>query len=351
MGTASPSAPRPDWSRRRRLVVAGIAAVVVAAVAVPVLVAVLGSESHAAARDGVIRGTNRDDVLRGTSGRDEIRGGGGNDRLTGLAGADRLLGGPGHDVLLGGRGADTMLGDSGDDEIQAGDGQRDAVDCGPGFDRVTTSDPSDRLTGCELVDSGLPPRTGSIVLEDEAWICTGPVNLDLVKVTMRTVDEDAIYLRQDCSGWIGRIEVDTYTQDGVKVNAPPPAAHDLVIGGGYIRCHAHTPFAHQDGIQVMGGERIRFRDLEIRCSSNPNAQILIGALGQALLTDVVCDRCVLGGGAASTLLVGESVRSGLRDSLVCPGRFHTLRIEEGADRPVNTRNRVLSASDERCQTG
>jgi Ca2+-binding RTX toxin-like protein len=352
MGTASPSPPRPRWSRRRRLVVVGLAVVAAVAITVPVLTTVVGSETRAAVtRDGVIRGTGGDDVLRGTSGPDEIRGGGGNDRLIGLAGADRLLGGPGNDTLVGGRGSDTLLGDTGDDEIVAEDGQRDTIDCGPGTDRVLSSDPSDRLAGCELVDRELPPRTGSVVLEDEPWICTGPVNLDLVKVTMQTVDTDAIYLRQDCSGWIGRIEVDTYTQDGVKVNAPPPAAHDLVIGGGYIRCHAHTPFAHQDGIQVMGGERIRFRDLEISCSSNPNAQLLIGATGLGLPTDVVCDRCVLGGGAASTLLVGQSVRSGLRDSAACPGRFHTLRFEEGADRPVNARNRVLTSSDERCQTG
>ena len=34
--------------------------------------------------------------------------------------------------------------------------------------------------------------------------------------------------------------VATWTGDGLKVNAPSPVAHDLVIGGGYIRCYRQT---------------------------------------------------------------------------------------------------------------
>ena len=65
--------------------------------------------------------------------------------------------------------------------------------------------------------------------------------------------------------------------DGLKVNAPAPAAHDLVIEGGYIRCHDSTPNAHQDGIQAMGGSRFTFRNLELNCNSNPNAQLFINS--------------------------------------------------------------------------
>ena len=84
-GTASPR--RPRWSRRRRLFVAGLGIVLAAAVAVPLVLAVLGTDTQAAA------GTPRNDVVRGTSGPDVLRGGAGNDRLLGLAGADRLQGG------------------------------------------------------------------------------------------------------------------------------------------------------------------------------------------------------------------------------------------------------------------
>ena len=174
--------------------------------------------------------------------------------------------------------------------------------------------------------------------------------MDLVKVEIRTIQRDAVYLREDCTGRIGRIEIDTWQGDGVKVNVPEPAAHDLVVGGGYIRCHAHGPGGHQDGIQVMSGERITFENLEIRCSSDPNAQFYVSALEPGMPTDVVCDGCLLGSGAAQTLFIDESVRSGARDTLVCPGRFRALRIDETlAEEPVLEDVRQLPEDDRRCR--
>lgn len=192
-------------------------------------------------------------------------------------------------------------------------------------------------------------RTGSIRLVDEPWVCRGRVDLDLVKVEIRTVEDDAIYLRQGCTGRIGRIEVDTWKGDGVKVNVPAPAAHDLVVEGGYIRCHAQGSGGHQDGIQVMGGEDITFQELEINCNSEPNAQFYVSALAPGMPTNVVCDGCFLGSGAAQTLFVDESVRSGARNTLICPGRFRALRIDESlAQEPVLEGNQELPADDERC---
>ena len=191
-----------------------------------------------------------------------------------------------------------------------------------------------------------PPPSGSVVLVDRTWTCTGPVNIPLVRVTMRA-GADAIHLREDCSGRIGRIEVDTWTLDGMKVNAPAPAAHDLVIEGGYIRCHDSEPNAHQDGIQAMGGSRIRFVGLELNCNSGPNAQLFIAAANGGRPTDIVCEGCFLGSGAGSSLFIATSTRSGARNTLICPGRFSPIRIQ-GADEPVNTANTVLPASDSRC---
>jgi hypothetical protein len=331
-------------TRRRRLVWLGALLLIALAIAVPLATTVFDSDSAAAPP----RGTPGDDVLRGTSGPDVINGRTGNDRILGLAGADRLIGGPGDDALVGGRGADDLLGGRGDDELTALDGFRDKLYCGQGFDRVVSSDANDQLFDCELVDRDLPVPSGSIVLEDQPWTCRGPVNLDLVKVTIRTVLEDAIYLREDCSGYIGRIEVETWTLDGVKVNAPAPAAHDLVIGGGYIRCYDHPPEAHQDGVQIMGGERITFRRLQIECTSEPNAQFFLsGGSGEAP-TQVVCERCFLGSGAATTLFVAVSVESGARNTLICPGRFASVRVTPEATDAVDVRNTVLAATDPRC---
>jgi hypothetical protein len=192
----------------------------------------------------------------------------------------------------------------------------------------------------------LPPPAGAVVLVDRTWTCTGPVNIPLVRVTMHA-RADAIHLREDCSGRIGRIEVDTWTLDGMKVNAPAPAAHDLVIEGGYIRCHASVPNAHQDGIQAMGGTRIRLVGLELNCNSGPNAQLFIAAANGGRPSEIVCEGCFLGSGAGSSLFVATSTRSGARNTLICPGRFSPIRIQ-GAVEPVNTGNTVLPASDSRC---
>ena len=221
--------------------------------------------------------------------------------------------------------------------------------CSSGDDDAQPETRSTPVETSETSQTDTAQRPVSIRLVDQAWTCHGPVDLDLVKVEIRTVEGDAIYLRQGCTGRIGRIEVDTWRGDGVKVNVPPPVAHDLVVEGGYIRCHDQGAGGHQDGIQVMGGKRITFRELEINCNSEPNAQFYVSALDPGMPTDVVCEGCFLGTGAAQTLFVDESVRSGARNTLICPGRFRALRIDESLARePVLEGNRELPADDERC---
>ena len=136
-------------------------------------------------------------------------------------------------------------------------------------------------------------------------------------------------------------------EDGLKVNAPAPVAHDLVIEGGYIRCHDKSAGAHQDGIQAMGGTRITFRNLELNCNSEPNAQLFINSANGGTPTDIVCENCFLGSGAlvdaSSTTRCGPA--HGTRS--ICPGRFSPIRIE-AANQPVNSGNTVLPASDPRC---
>ena len=62
----------------------------------------------------------------------------------------------------------------------------------------------------------------------------------------------------------------------------------------------------------------------------------------------VCESCFLGSGGGSSLFVNHSLRSGARNTLICPGRFSPIRIEDGAQSPVNSGNTVLPASDPRC---
>jgi hypothetical protein len=205
-----------------------------------------------------------------------------------------------------------------------------------------------------LLGSGPAAGAGRVVLEGESFVCTGPVDLDLVKVTMRTYTGgvggpgvDAIVLDPGCTGSIRRIEVDTWLGDGVKIRVGPGSAHDLTIGSGYVRCHAIHGSIHQDGVQAGDGQRITFRDLAIDCLGNSNFYTTGWGGGHA--DGVVCDGCALGPGSASTLFTNRrSVSSGARDSLVCEGRHPQLTFRLASPTSVNVGNQRAAGSDARC---
>ncbi len=191
---------------------------------------------------------------------------------------------------------------------------------------------------------------------NRSWTCSRRVNLDLVKITMRTRDEHAIYLRPGCQGRIDRIEVVTRTMDGITVNRGNgrTPAHDLVIGGGYIRCPDVSAGGHQDGIQVMDGLRLTFRNLRIKCGDpnerGTNSQFYVSGNQPYVPRRVLCVNCLLGTGAASPLFIDLSVDSGARRTRVCRGDFGwAVRIEhEVAVRPVHERLRILPRSHRLC---
>jgi hypothetical protein len=101
-------------------------------------------------------------VLQGTPGPNRLTGGNGDDVLVGDAGDDTLRGRGGDDTLVGGPGRDELLGGRGDDTINARDGERDTVRCGPGDDVVVADDRDVVPAGCEQVrHSPVPaPATG-----------------------------------------------------------------------------------------------------------------------------------------------------------------------------------------------
>lgn len=311
------------------------------------VIAATGSDS------GAIIGTKGPDLLRGTKGADVIRGLGGSDRLFGYAGDDRLEGGAGPDVLVGGGGRDYIGGGQGNDRIDARDGARDFISCGIGGD-IVRKDRTDRVArDCEPTGGTPPPPPpptvgNSVILEEEPWVCLGPVDLDLVKVTMRTTSEDAIRLDENCSGRIGRVEVETWTADGIKVHNRGTVAHDLVIESGYVKCHDVAGESHQDGVQVQGGYRLTFRNLRVDCLRNSNLFISRGGSGASTPTDVVCEGCVLGPNSAQTLFFATSIRSGARRTTICEGRVQAKRIAGGAEEIVDVDNKVLPRNDPAC---
>ncbi len=197
------------------------------------------------------------------------------------------------------------------------------------------------------------------VLVNKTWQCNAAINLDLVKVTIWTIEADAIVFNTGCTGRIGRIEVDTFTGDAMKVtNSSVNAAHDLVIESGYTSCFNHLPNAHQDGFQAMGGARITIRNFVWMCGSMADATgagvanaVLIGKAGAGATTptDIVVEHSVLMPGAAHTLSVGTSLRSGARNSVLCPDRTGSSPLTNtGATEHVYTGITEALIADPRC---
>ncbi|MDQ3361128.1 MAG: hypothetical protein M3534_05590 [Actinomycetota bacterium] len=125
------------------------AGVLVAAVGVLLLCLAAGD-----ALAGVELGGGGDDTLRGSAGGDRLAGFNGDDVLHGAAGDDALYGGAGDDEIYGGPGQDDILGGAGDDFIEAKDGEKDRVACGPGTDSVSVDREDLVSPDCESVYPG-----------------------------------------------------------------------------------------------------------------------------------------------------------------------------------------------------
>jgi len=91
------------------------------------------------------------DRMWGRAGNDWLYGGPGRDRLDGGTGSDWVDGGPGNDRVTGGHGNDHLFGGLGNDTIDARDGQRDTISCGPGRDTVYEDKLDSVATDCERV--------------------------------------------------------------------------------------------------------------------------------------------------------------------------------------------------------
>lgn len=176
--------------------------------------------------------------------------------------------------------------------------------------------------------------TGAVSLVDHTWTCQGPVDLASVTVVIRNAPLDAVHLRSGCTGIIGKLTVVQYHGDGVKVGS---GVHDLLVASGSIRCYAHDPGKHQDGIQAMGGLRVTFFGLDDQCLSANNSALYINE-GTGMLqrpTDVTCVGCYLAG-AGFPVRIADSLRSGISNSRVCPGHFGSVRISPGiAQLPID----------------
>jgi hemolysin type calcium-binding protein len=148
----------------------------------------------------VLIGMGGDDTIDGANGNDVIDGGDGNDTIYGGGNDDQITGGPGLDSLSGeGSGSGFYISVAGNDTIDARDGVREQLNCGPGADTAIVDEldvvPQDPGSLCEAVDraagstAASPPRIRSSKLSVKA----GRVRVSLScrdacrgKLTLRT---------------------------------------------------------------------------------------------------------------------------------------------------------------------
>lgn len=153
------------------------------------------------------------------------------------------------------------------------------------------------------------------------WTCTGPQNRNVVRVNGTSSGMDAVNLRTNCSGRIGRLEITGIMADCVKINAPSPEAHDLLIESGHA-FDSSTSSSHKDGVQAMGGDRITFRNFLFDCGTPSGGTggghwFPAGSNGGSP-TFIVCDRCAFLPRMNNQIAVqSNTVSSGVRNSLVC----------------------------------
>lgn len=199
--------------------------------------------------------------------------------------------------------------------------------CADGLDndgdgRVDLNDPG--CMNAEDNDETDPPPVGETITRvNQKYVCSGPVNLALVKVTVDSTHmvTPAVQIAAGCTGTIGRIEIDNANGDGIHVGA---FAHDLTVGGGYV----HSPLGgcdlcgpvHVDGIQFLGGQRITFNNMDVNYQTATNSALYIncGRSCQDRPTDIIFDHSTFRRSPTRNRVVriGDSLRSGITNSTV-----------------------------------
>jgi hypothetical protein len=209
------------------------------------------------------------------------------------------------------------------------------------------------------------PAAGTVITTNRPWNCTGPLSsfgtlpikvVSTIANASANDNDNAVSLR-GCSGDGDPATVDLIldirgnrgaigtSYDAVRIGQN---AHDLVVTGN-AECGARSsnPSIHQDIVQALSGNRIEFRDFT---SGNPETGqwTCWGAGGgwyitwanAGIPTDLICLRCKLAT-FNQNLRIGESLRSGARDSVFGFSRSYGIFIENAAREPVNVNNRVI----------
>jgi hypothetical protein len=209
------------------------------------------------------------------------------------------------------------------------------------------------------------PTPGTTITTDRPWNCRGalrdfgPLPVKVVSTIANAGPNDndnAISLR-GCYGDGDPATVDLIldirgnggsigtSYDAVRIGQN---ARDLVVTGN-AECGARNsnPGIHQDIVQALSGSRITFVDFTSgdpytgrwTCWGAGGGWYITWANGD-IPTDLLCVRCVLAT-YNQNLRIGESIRSGARDSVFGYSRSYGIFVESVAQSPVNVNNQVI----------
>ena len=240
----------------------------------------------------VLSGDKAANLIWGLGGADRLLGYRGNDRLFGHRGNDYLLGGLGNDLLVGGSGRDRLIGGPGNDRINSRDGEPDNVTCGSGLDTLIKDARDDIARDCEPTGTPPPqpppptPLAGTtLTLTDSYWRCDKPIRSYASRGTAaarraalhhRLPPAPERRRRAARTGCVGdgtpatdlildiRGDGKTYGPggDAVRLMNERPGASNIEIEG-RADCGKRLNDEHQDGVQVLGGTNITFRNFQI----------------------------------------------------------------------------------------
>lgn len=233
---------------------------------------------------------------------------------------------------------------------------------------------AEEQVGLDLMAEALRRRAedvtpGTTIRTAENWVCDRPLDQygDLPIIVKSRIEgqprplEAVTLTGPDCAGDGNPATVDLVleiegdgrdvgpTSDAVKVKL---GAHDIEISG-FADCGESSPGVQQNGIHVMLGYRITFVDFDLG-DAETGTWTCDGAAGALSIEerseedpepeDVVCVRCEIVSPNRS-LYIGDSVRSGARDSVFVSER--EVFVEPDARDPVTTGNtwRELGSPD------
>ena len=189
-----------------------------------------------------------------------------------------------------------------------------------------------------------PPPGEEIVRVNQPWICTGVVDLALVRVT-GSGNFDAIQFRSGCTGHIERIEVTGAFEDCLKFNPPTPAPHDITIEGGWCRSTS-PPGGHFDGIQGGGGRDVTIRNFVMDWCCTGGGNVFIQGFNGGVPDNFLFDHSAFSPRHANQIRTSGDPDSGVRNSRVCaPSSGRQVYAPASGDKGGNT---VVPANSPLC---